>query len=164
MVLAIVGVLTALAAPSFTSTTRKFRALGEANALAGDLQFARSEALKQGAPITICASASPAGPTATCSGANTWHTGWIVYSVNAAGTQTVLKIQKAFSATDTLLTDSGASSLTYSGDGFATGLPDTGSILFTVDSTPPDPNAKQCVLINKAGRQKTLTAGKESCV
>ena len=73
--IAILGIITAIAVPSFQSITVNSRLSTETNDLVSSLRFARSEAAKQGQNVTVCA--ANAGLTA-CSGAADWSTGWIV--------------------------------------------------------------------------------------
>ena len=82
VVVALVAILTALATPSFVGLIQRNRVSAEINSFAGDLQFARSEAIKQGLPVSICASSNGV----SCLGANTWHSGWIVFAdLNGSG-------------------------------------------------------------------------------
>ncbi len=50
-VVAIIGILAAVASPSFTSLIQNSRVLGEASAMVGDLQLARSEAIRRGQSV-----------------------------------------------------------------------------------------------------------------
>jgi type IV fimbrial biogenesis protein FimT len=104
VVITIVGILAAVGTPTFKYVTASNRIASEVNALLGDMQFARSLAVKQGQSVTVCTSTDGA----TCAGAtvNTWQNGWIVFmdpNVNQtvdAG-ETILRVQKAFSGSDT---------------------------------------------------------------
>lgn len=81
VVLSLLGVLTALAVPSFQSLLLGRRVQAAVDALASDLRFARSEAIKRSARVTICASLDGA----TCQGAGAlWKNGWIVFVPTAA--------------------------------------------------------------------------------
>src|ERR1700730_3870717 len=75
MTMAIVAVLMAVAIPSFQYVTNANRISSEANALLGDMQFARGEAIKQGLTVTVCTSSNQT----SCSGSANWQSGWIVY-------------------------------------------------------------------------------------
>ena len=153
VVIAIAAILASLAAPTFTATTQKYRALGEANALAGDLRFARIEAIKQGLSVQVCTSSNGS----TCSASTNWQTGWIVLNLDLAGNPgTVLKIQSAFAGTDTLISNPAASAITFNREGFTTGLPGTAGLLFTAAVNPGN-KARQCVSLSKTGRQ-TVTS------
>jgi prepilin-type N-terminal cleavage/methylation domain len=75
VVMALVSILLAWGVPSYRSVTQSSRLASETNALVGDLQFARSEALKRGQPVTLC----PSVDGSACSGQGQWASGWIVF-------------------------------------------------------------------------------------
>jgi type IV fimbrial biogenesis protein FimT len=110
MVMTIIGILTAIGVPSFKYVTASNRISSEINGLLGDMQFARSQAIKQGLTVTICTSSNSTQANPSCNtggAANVWNTGWIVFldSNNNqqvdAGEQ-VIRVQPAFNSTDTL--------------------------------------------------------------
>ncbi len=106
----IAGVLMSLAAPSFSNFVKNNRLSSQANAIMADLAFARSEAVKRGAPVTICRSKDGAG----CLSGTEWDEGWIV--VNAAGQ--VLRMHEALDGKNTLTgTGNLADQTTYAGTG-----------------------------------------------
>ena len=76
VVTAIVAILLGIAIPSYKYITTSYRMSAEVNGLLGDLQFARSEALKEGNGVTACVSTDGA----TCTGGANWYAGWIVFS------------------------------------------------------------------------------------
>lgn len=160
VVIVIVAILAALAGPSFTKTTQRFRSLGEVNGFVGDLQFARSEAIKQGLPITLCVS----NDGASCLTSNNWHTGWIVFT-DAASNQTpcttcILRKQQSWVGSDTFAASNTTAAITYSRDGFR-GFPasSAGPIKLTLLTSPLNNNATQCVTVSQTGRQTTLPYG-----
>ena len=108
----IAGILMSLAAPSFVSFVKNNRISSQANELMADLAFARSEAVKRGANITICRASDPFN---ACTGSGgPWSAGWIV--IDGAGT--VLRVHEALTGQNTLtgtvnLTDN----LAYRGSG-----------------------------------------------
>ena len=57
-VMTIVAVLMALGVPSYQYVTNANRISSEVNGLLGDMQYARSEAIKEGQTVTICSSAN----------------------------------------------------------------------------------------------------------
>ena len=75
VVLAVTSVLTALAAPSFSTLgeSAQMRALN--NDLLVHLRLARSEAILRGGRVVICTASS----TTTCSTSAGWHQGWLVF-------------------------------------------------------------------------------------
>jgi len=123
IVMLIVAILAAIGVPSFKYVTTSNRMAGEINGLVGDMQYARSEAIKQGLPVTLCASSDGA----TCGNSNTWQTGWIVF-LDSNGNQTldageqIVRTQPDFSATgDTLVPAGNArfSAITFNREGYA---------------------------------------------
>lgn len=74
--IAIVAILIALAAPSFTALINRNRLSGQANELVASLQLARMEAVRRNARVSMCKTTDGA----TCSGvAGPWG-GWLVVS------------------------------------------------------------------------------------
>lgn len=164
VVVAIVAVLTGLAGPSFVSTTQRFRSLGEANSFAGDLQFARTEAIKQGQPVTVCASLNGT----SCSTASIWETGWIIFSDPNADQMICatckLRVQKPWTGTDTFRASGTTPVITFSRDGFRTVPAITaGQITFTLHTNPSNSNATQCVTVSVTGRQSTQPYDGSGC-
>jgi type IV fimbrial biogenesis protein FimT len=76
--LAVVGVLVALAAPSFKQSSGNSRTAAAANSLVSALAVARSEALLRSTLVSICA--SPDGQT--CANTTDWGAGWIAFVDN----------------------------------------------------------------------------------
>ncbi len=73
--LTVLGILVAIAVPSFRSVTANSRTAASTNDLVTALNLARSEALRRSSSVTVCASAN----LTTCSGSSNWATGWIAY-------------------------------------------------------------------------------------
>lgn len=160
VVVAIIAILSAIAAPSFLPATQKFRVLGEASSLLNTITFTRSEAIKRGIPITMCASANGA----SCLSSNEWHKGWIVFT-DEDGDQTVgtiLKVQPSIKGSDTITPDSAISSVSFNRDGFAMNLP-VSVLTFAIHTSPANSNATQCVVIKKTGRLQLQPPGSENC-
>src|SRR6476661_299611 len=76
-VVVIVGIIAALAGPAFTELIRSQRIKSTASDLVGALVFARSEAVKRNAAVTVAA--------IDVSGTASWNNGWTV-SYDDAGT------------------------------------------------------------------------------
>jgi len=79
-VVAITGILLAIAVPSFSDLIARQRIAGAASDLSTDLMLARMEASRRGGRVTICASSDGA----SCGVAAAWSTGWLVF-VDADG-------------------------------------------------------------------------------
>lgn len=155
VVIAIVAILSAIAMPSFVGTTQKYRAIGEINSFSVDLQFARSEALRRGVSIVMCASLDGA----TCSGKNNWEKGWITGTDPAAGAIIVLRKQPVLAGTDTLRPSGGTTAVLFNRDGFAGGLANGKLETFVAKPVSGSSSAVQCVSISSVGRQQKLTYG-----
>ena len=84
--LAIMAVLAALAAPSFTPIIERWRVRDAAESITTALYLARSEAIKQGGQIILAKNSSDGG--CTSSGNTDWSCGWhVFYDANNNGTQ-----------------------------------------------------------------------------
>ena len=73
--LTILSIVLAMSVPSFREFTRSNRVTATHNDLVTAFTLARSEALKRSTAVTVCASSDGA----TCTGANDWAVGWIVF-------------------------------------------------------------------------------------
>jgi type IV fimbrial biogenesis protein FimT len=161
--LAVAALLLAVAVPSFVSTIQSNRVLTEVNALVGDLQYARSEAIKEGVPVSVCVSSNGT----TCLAANTWHSGWIVFpdptasGVVAPGV-TPLRVHAAFTGGDTFVASPQATWVSYSRDGFALNLP-AGGVTLTLHTSPEVGSATRCLTLTLVGHQTVESAGTGTC-
>ena len=75
VVVSILGILAAIAVPSFRSTIESNRRQTFANQLFEDLAFARSEAIKRGVRVVVC----PSTGGTQCTGGIDWQVGWMVF-------------------------------------------------------------------------------------
>jgi type IV fimbrial biogenesis protein FimT len=103
--IAVLGVLTALAAPSIQKMIQDNRVRGQASDLMASLAIARSESAKQGVRVTVCTSSN----YTSCNGggASAWNSGYILFTdVNANGAvdagDTILRIGDPLSGGNTL--------------------------------------------------------------
>jgi type IV fimbrial biogenesis protein FimT len=156
VVITIVAVLFALGVPSYRYVTNSNRVSAEVNALLGDLQFARSEAIKEGATVTVCPTANPAAGTPVCnSGSGEWDQGWIVTSPTV--TPNVLRVQPAFAtATDKFLSNGNQTAITFDRNGFANATPalDNAGVTIILKTTPVTATSgawTRCVEIQRGG-------------
>jgi type IV fimbrial biogenesis protein FimT len=151
VVIAIVAILSAIAVPSFVSTTQKYRITSEMNSFYVDLQYARSEAARRGVQVAICASTNGS----SCSGnAASWNMGWIIGTDPADGAMTIFRKQAAWPGSDTM--SSSVSAVLFTRDGFTAALP-TSMVTFVATTMPANTNAIQCVSVNSVGRQQKLS-------
>src|SRR5450432_2934716 len=136
MTIAIGAIVLVLAVPSFRYVTNSNRIAAEINGLLGDLQFARSEAIKEGRTVTVCVSTNGT----SCTGTPNWEGGWIVFSDPAnvgvvdAG-ENILRVQKTFSGTDTFTASPNTlTTVTFNREGYAAGT--ANGTLITLHSSP----------------------------
>ncbi len=80
IVVAIVAILFRVATPGLSRTMAARALAAQSSEFMAALRFARSEALKRGMPVTVCASV--AGGSLACQGprAADWRSGWIVFA------------------------------------------------------------------------------------
>ena len=164
IVATIVAILLGIGLPSFKYVTTSNRMSSEVNSLLGDMQYARSEAVREGQTVTVCASTDGA----TCAGGVTpaWQSGWIVFS-DANGNQTVdatdvvLRVKNRFGGQDTFSAAVGA--VTFNREGFAVALPNAGLLMTLHDSTS-NVGYTRCLQVGFVGSLKTQThASLASC-
>ena len=73
--LAIAGILIGIAVPSFVNMVRDNQGIANTNQLSGVFRWARTEAIKQGTAVTLCASTNQT----SCVEQTSWADGWIVF-------------------------------------------------------------------------------------
>jgi type IV fimbrial biogenesis protein FimT len=163
-VVSITGILLAIGVPSYKYVTTSNRVSAEVNSLLSDMQYARSEAIKEGQMVTVCPS-SGAGQTQCDVNSTNWASGWIVFSdvnsdqqvANPAATY-ILRRQAAFtSSQDTFTADNGLSYVSFNREGFATGFPvtATGYVTVTLHSTPTNTQWTRCLQVFFTGMMGT---------
>jgi type IV fimbrial biogenesis protein FimT len=160
IVMGIVGILVTIAIPSYLYVTSSNRVASEVNALVGDLMFARSEAIKEGQPVVVCAAASgstPAAPLCATSGAH-WEGGWIVFSdlnndQTIDGNDVVMRIQPAFTSKDTFIASSTIFWISFNREGFASATPPglVAATQLTLHTTPSSSASTRCLSVNQVG-------------
>ena len=154
----IAAILLMIGVPSFQYVTNSNRIAAEINGLLGDMQYARSEAIKEGQPVTVCVSANGT----SCANVNTWQSGWIVFSDvngNAAvdAGDVVLRVQKTFASTDTFVATNNVGAVTFNREGYANGIAN-GTLIALHDSTN-NHSWIRCLSINLAGMMLSQTYG-----
>jgi type IV fimbrial biogenesis protein FimT len=159
IVIVIVGILAAIGTSSFKYVTTSNRIASEVNGLLGDMQFARSQAVKTGGFVTVC----PSSNQTACTGGTTWTTGWIVFldlNGNGAVDAADLVIRKQGSiAPDTLISSSPSfTSMIFNREGFASnGLTAWGTI--TLNSTPVNAQWRRCLAVSAVGAMTVEQSG-----
>lgn len=138
LVVAIAGVLLAIAVPAMGNFMRNSRITGAANDVMAGFHFARSEAIKRRFPVTLCTSANSQAANPTCA-ASDLLTGWIAFAdTNQSGQvdagEVVLMQHEAMNAQITAQSSVDPFAVIYLLNGFAL-----------------NPNAAQLVLCDERG-------------
>lgn len=170
--IAIVSILAAIAIPSYRFIINSGRVSSDMNALVGTLQFARSEAIRRGLSVTVCASATSTvttngTPSPTCATASNWQVGWVSFvDVNNSASfdtgDTVVSVQGPLESGNTLVASGSTVALRFNREGFVSGLT-SGPVLITL--TPPNNGAtqKRCLSVSSVGRLRQLKPATGIC-
>jgi type IV fimbrial biogenesis protein FimT len=163
VVVALLGILGAVAAPPFVSMMQRHRAAAEINRLISDLQFARSEAIKRGLPVGLCTSSN----STTCLGTPNWHSGWIVFvDLDKSGTldpaEVLLRVRPTWNNGDSLIAPADMTAVTFGRDGFVTSLP-AGTVTLPLRTAAAHGDISRCLTLNRVGHHKVLQPGTGTC-
>ena len=173
--IALASILAAIAIPSYRYLINSGRTSSDMNALLGSLQAAKSEALKRGQSVVVCASStstvtSGGLPAPTCSTANNWQVGWFTFAdTNANGLfdtgETVIAVQNALASGSTLVASGNTSTVRFNREGFVTNMSTSPNPL-VITLTPAGTGGaaqKRCLAVNFVGRMTVLKAGQGVC-
>lgn len=164
-VIVIVAILMSIGVPSYRYVTTANRLATESDALLGDLQYARSEAIREGQQVTVCVSSDRANCD-TVGNPPTWQEGWIVFSnpnskTGVDANDPLLRVNKGFSANgDTFNSSNTTSTINFSGEGFAN-LGAASMAIKLHDSTANSAYTR-CVVITQAGMTSVQTPTSDS--
>jgi type IV fimbrial biogenesis protein FimT len=160
-VMGIVAILMAIGIPSYKYVTNANRISSEINGLLGDLQFARSEAIKEGRTVSVCVSSS--GTSCLSATTSTWNSGWIVFSdingdgnFQAANGDLLLRAQPTFSGTDTFTANNNVGVITFNREGFASV---TNGTLIALHASPAAQGSTRCLSVTLIGLMTTEKYG-----
>jgi len=167
IIIGILGMTMAFAAPGLTTMIANNRISGNANDFAAALQFAKAEAAARINPVTICKSNADGDD---CVGGGDWQQGWVVFSdVNGDaalnGTDTVLMAHEALDDRITFGGTAGvATSITYRPSG-TTSVTST-EVLIICDDRGFGDNSRG-ILVTITGRGAVMKAsdtGQNACL
>ena len=161
--LTLASVIAGLAAPAVINMIRENSVVSVNNQIVADIQYTRSEAIKQNTGVTIC---SAAAGTDACLGSANWSTGWIVFlDANLSGTvdagENIVKRQdfnvttQNNSLTINMVTGNIAGYLSYRGNGYpeVNGAAPSGEVRICGDGTS---TYSRRILINPTGRVQSV--------
>jgi len=116
------------------------------------------EAIKRGLPVVIC----PSTDSTSCSGVNTWGTGWIVFADADASKaldkdEEIIRVRPTWKGNDQLAIATPTTSpplfVSFSRDGFASL---SQAVQFQLQASSANAHATRCVTLNRPGRITTL--------
>jgi type IV fimbrial biogenesis protein FimT len=171
MVVAITGVLIAIAMPDFARATRGIQLSHQAKEMAGAIKLARSEAIRRGETIVMCRANLAQSDCNTGSPTSDWSQGWLIYvDINNNATydptivpSTLLAVKASTNINIQINTTSLAPvadriSFNPAGEAFGNGsLNSNGTFTFHYnDSDGGDVKAQTKLIINSVGRVRLL--------
>lgn len=153
--LSVLAILLTIGIPSLQMFIQNSRLQSQSASLMGDLNYARAEAVRLGSPVAVCASADGA----TCSGALTWETGWVVFNDinnppnNVVDAGELLRAAPALGGGNTMR--SGRALVRFNAQGFSNGFNDT----FRVCDIRGPGSARSVVLSNQGRVRNGIVLG-----
>ena len=153
MAVVLLALMLGLGLPSLQTMLDSNRVAREASWLQSDLRMARAEAVRRGAPVGLCASSNGTA----CTAGATWRQGWILFSnargdgsFDAAAGDQILRVQRAWSGSDTATTTPNADRLAFNGEGFAA-VRRGGNTTITIRAPSAPVSSTRCLILNMAG-------------
>ena len=147
--LVVVGILFAIAVPSYRNASLGSRLSASANDLLASVQLARSEAIKRNIAVTLCASANGT----TCAASGGWEQGWVV---RAAGE--VIQTQQALPDRYLFTQAGGTAPLNFQPIGIG-----ATAAVFTVCRDDPDGSQERVVTVTAGGSANVTRTETGSC-
>lgn len=160
VVLTVLGILLGIGIPSFRSLLEQNRATSAANQLQASLQFARSTAIAQGRPVTICVANFATNPVSCNANSNNWHEGWIVRLDNhptLTPEERVLREQRPLNPSIAIITHpTGVRQWVYSSTGNL--LPGQALENFSI-TVSSNPGAARTICMSLSGSSRVIQGG-----
>ena len=156
---AVLGILTAVAVPSFTTLMTRNRLAAQSNELLSGIQYARTEAIRANARVTFCGAASAdAAEDADCDDGE--QSFWVVLGSTGGGAQEQLRV---IEVKEPMKVSTDLESITFTADGLARD-PDTqalvtGTITVCLETSRPAQNKR--VLNIASGSRMAITTPAE---
>jgi type IV fimbrial biogenesis protein FimT len=161
VVVAIVAVMAKFGLASYAQATDRSRLASDIDRVMGDMQYARAEAMREGNPVTVCASTD--GASCTVGSPTAWQTGWIVFSdqngdgLVSSASDVLFKIQPALRSSDTI-TISQSAKFSYNRFGLLQNAnPSAADIKLTASSPTAISGNRKCLFVTSLGRLSTQT-------
>lgn len=163
--LTILGVLAAIALPSFNEAFLSNRLASFSNSFVAGAQVARSEAIKRNATVKMCRSSNGT----SCATSGGWQQGWIIFADNGAGGNadngTVDSDETRIHYQQVLSTD-----YSFTGAAYSIGFQPTGLVNLTADLVltlcrlaPSAGPQERSIAVRTTGRVTVTTTRNGSC-
>lgn len=161
--LTVLGVLAAIAVPSFNEAFMSNRLASFSNSFIASATLARSEAIKRNASIKICRSSTGT----SCATSGGWQQGWIVFGDNGAGGNsnngTVDSDETRILYHEPLSMD-----FSFTGDAYAFSYQPSGLVQSPVNLvlcrlTPSPGRQERAIVVSTTGRVSVTTTRNGTC-
>jgi type IV fimbrial biogenesis protein FimT len=164
--LTIAAILMALAAPSFVRLLKSNSMAGSVNTFMADVRYARSEAIRRGAPVIVCRSDDPESATPLCAdgGSTTadkgWASGWVIFedvdgdrALDVARDR-VVRVQPALRSIDSIQDGSSGSTrrIAFTGTGRLYEAAQTATMRFGGPGYEPEQQRVVCLAVSGRAR------------
>lgn len=165
IVVALTAILMSLAVPSFRTFLVKRAVTAAVDTFVMDFRFARSEALKRSAPVSVCQSSNGTSCSTT---SGQWAGGWLVFAdANGNGSldtgDNVLRVQAAPASLNSIASTNPSGDrtfFTYSANGLSIAASHT--FIFTPSGSVPS-GTTRLVCFSNQGRVAPKAASSTSC-
>ena len=162
--LTVLGVLAAIALPSFSEAFLSNRLASFSNSFVASAHLARSEAIKRNASVKMCRSSNGT----SCATSGGWQQGWIIFSDNGAGgntaNDTVDSDETRIFYQQALSTDYSFAGDTYSIAFQPTGLVAAAANLTLCRQTPSPGSQDRAIVVGTTGRTSVTKRTATTCV
>lgn len=154
--LAVAIIVLAVGIPMYGSIVANNRAIAQANLFITALNMAKSEAVTQGIPVTVCANDDAANVNAAtlkCGNSNDWANGWFVFQDNGANTgvrdtgEAIMQLWQAPAVAGTNLVST-VGFINYTSRGENSG----GATNFRLSQDDSKGSQTRCVYVNAGGQ------------
>lgn len=142
VVIAIVGIMVAVAAPWYNSYIAGQRMRDQMSAFSRAINLARTEAVKRGRNVMVCRSDAPEATTPTCGAhSGNWASGWLIFADDNGNrqhdaTETVIQVQSAWANSGTITAN--GNPLVFRPSGIGVGIQQTITFKPKVAGVVPD--------------------------
>lgn len=173
VVVAIVAIMSTLAAPSFLRLIQSNTMSSAANSFLADMRYARSQAIKMGRSVVMCRSNAPEAPSPNCdsdsgTGGAGWVSGWIIFldtshDADKQADELLLRVGSPITGIDSILEDDPDAStpFEFTATGRLLNPSSAVSLHFGGDAYPSD--AQRVLCVNPGGHTDIAGNGAASC-